>query len=278
MAEMTTVIALIQTEAAQLHAFLAGLEATAWARPSACAAWSIGDVLAHLTQGADTWSASLTRAMAGDAGPPPGEQPLRLGERGSEATAQRAIAFRQERSPEALLQAYVASYTQLQQVLEQLTATHWQLPCYHRRGTMLVSDYVGVRLQELLVHGWDMRSAIDAAARPTAPPAAVLLRMTQRWLSNTFRATPALTAPVRYRFDLTAPEALQQDVLVSQDGVHISPATAAAADVTFRCAAGEYLLLVYGRLGLEQAIAAGQIAFTGARQQAFLFPVLFQGL
>lgn len=280
--EMSNVIPLIQTEAAQLHTDLARLDAAGWLRPSACAAWTVGDVLAHLTQGAHTWSASLRRAMAGDAGAPPGEQPgeqpLRSGERGSEATAQRAMTFRQSMTPAALLQAYAESYTQLQQVLECVTTAHWHQPCYHRRGTMLVCDYVGVRLQELLVHGWDMRSAFDATARPSVPPAAVLLRLAQRWLSHTFRATPALTTPVRYRFDITAPMPLQQDVLTSQDGVQISPATDVPADVTLRCLAGDYLLLVYGRLALEPAISAGRFTITGSRQQALLFPALFQGL
>ena len=278
MTEMTEVIPLIHAEASHLHAYLAGLDSTGWAAPSACSAWAVGDVVAHLTQGARTWSASLTLAIAGDAGPPPGEQPLRPGERGSEATAQRAITFRQSMAPDALLQAYAESYAQLQQVLESLTAAHWPLPCYHRRGAMVLGDYVGLRLQELIVHGWDMRSAGDAAARPSVPPAAVLLRMSQRWLSNTFRALPELAAPVRYRFDITAPVPLHQDVLVRQDGVNITPATADAADATLRCTAGDYLLLVYGRLALEQAVDAVRIIITGNRQQALLFPVLFQGL
>jgi uncharacterized protein (TIGR03083 family) len=92
----TDIIALISTEAAQLRDFMAGLNPADWARSSACAGWTVGDVFAHVTQGARTWSASLTRAMAGDANPPAGEQTLRPGERGSEATAQRAIAFHQE--------------------------------------------------------------------------------------------------------------------------------------------------------------------------------------
>src|SRR5437870_11308432 len=81
-------IALISAEASDLRDFLASLDTEAWSRPSACAGWTIGDVLAHLTQGASTWSATITRAIAGDANPPPGEQTLRPGERGSEATAQ----------------------------------------------------------------------------------------------------------------------------------------------------------------------------------------------
>ena len=93
---MTEVIELISAEASQLRAFLANLGPEAWASPSACAGWVVGDVVAHLTQGARTWSEAITRAIAGDFNPPPGQPPLRPGERGSEATAQRAIDFHQD--------------------------------------------------------------------------------------------------------------------------------------------------------------------------------------
>src|SRR5262245_54622490 len=102
----TEVVGLIRTEATQLQNFMASLDHTAWSRPSACTGWTVGDVFAHVTQGARNWSATITRAMAGDANPPPGEQMLRPGERGSEVTAQRAITFRQEQGEAGLLQAF----------------------------------------------------------------------------------------------------------------------------------------------------------------------------
>ncbi len=101
---MTEVIALISAEASQLQDFLAGLRPEEWSRSSACAGWTVGDVVAHLTQGARTWSEAITRARAGDFNPPPGQPPLRPGERGSAATAQRAIDFRQGIGEAALLQ------------------------------------------------------------------------------------------------------------------------------------------------------------------------------
>src|SRR6266446_4903922 len=93
---MTEVIELISAEASQLQGFLAGLGTAEWSMPSACAGWTVGDVVAHLTQGARTWGEGIARARAGDSNPPQGQPPLRPGERGSAATAQRAIDFRQE--------------------------------------------------------------------------------------------------------------------------------------------------------------------------------------
>lgn len=275
---MTEGIACIKAEAAYLQDFLASLRPEDWARPSAYAEWTVGDVVAHITQGARTWAASLRRAMAGDANPPAGEQTLRLGERGSEATAQRAIAFRQEIGEEALLQAFVEAHEHFHQVAQTLRAEDWDKPCYHRRGVMSVRDYMGVRLQELTLHGWDARTAFDPAATLSEPPLPLLLGLTQRWLSNTFRPVPALTAPVRYRFDITAPVPVYQDVVVSPDGFRLEPATDSKADVTFRCTTGDYILLIYGRLPLEQAMSTGRLAIAGDRAQARLFPTLFQGV
>lgn len=276
--EMTEMIALISSEASQLRDFLAGLDSEAWSRPSACAGWTVGDVCAHLTQGARTWSGTITRAIAGDANPPAGEQMLRPGERGSEVTAQRAIALRQEMGTAALPQAFAEGYERLHQVLLGLQAEDWDKPCYHRRGIMPMHDYVGLRLQELTIHGWDMRTAFDSAATVSERPLSVVVGLAQRWLSNTFRPEPRLTAPVCYRFDVSGPTRVRQDVLVSPDGVRLEPVTDRDADVTFRCATGDYILLVYGRLPLERAVDTGRLEIVGHRAQASLFSTLFQGV
>jgi uncharacterized protein (TIGR03083 family) len=273
---MTEVIELISAEASQLRDFLANLGTEAWASPSACAGWVVGDVVAHLTQGARTWSEAITRAIAGDFNPPPGQPPLRPGERGSEATAQRAIDFYQSLGKDALLNAFAEGYQHLHQVLRGLQSADWDKPCFHRRGVLPTRDYVGLRLQELTIHGWDMRSAFDAAATLSERPLPALLGLAQRWLSNTFR--PSLSAPLRYRFDVSGPAPVQQDVLVSQDRFQIEPVTASRADVTFRCHTGDYLLFVYGRLPLDWAVDTGRLVLEGNREQAALFNTLFQGV
>jgi uncharacterized protein (TIGR03083 family) len=275
---MTEVIELISAEASQLQDFLAGLGAEGWSRPSACAEWTAGDVVAHLTQGARTWSEAITRAIAGDFNPPPGQPPLRPGERGSAATAQRAIDFHQSMGEAALLQAFVSDYQRLHQVLLDLQSEDWYKPCFHRRGVLPIRDYVGLRLQELVIHGWDIRTAFDDAAALSERPLPVLVGLAQRWLSNTFHPASRLTAPVRYRFDVSSPVPIRQDVLVSQDSFHLVPVADIGADVTFRCNTGDYILLVYGRLSLDRAMDTGRLEIEGNREQAFLFNTLFQGV
>jgi uncharacterized protein (TIGR03083 family) len=276
--EMTEVIGLTNTEASQLRDFMAGLDQEEWAKPSACTGWTVGDVFAHLTQGAHTWSDSIARAVAGDANPPPGQQPLRPGDRGSEVTAQRAIAYRQDAGEEGLLQAFADGYHRLHQVLLGLKPQDWDKRCFHRRGIMPVHDYVGIRLQELTVHGWDIRSAFDSSAELSQDPLPVLVGLVPRWLSNTFSREPRLSSPVRYRFGVSGPVPVEQDVLVSQYSFQIEPVTGTRADVTFRCNTGNYILLIYGRLDLDCALDTGRLEVEGDRELASLFNTRFRGV
>src|SRR6266851_4919786 len=48
-----------------------------------------------------------------------------------------------------------------------------------------------------------------------------LLPSVQRWLTSSFRPVPELTAPRRYRFDTSGAFTVQQDVVVSQDGMRL---------------------------------------------------------
>lgn len=274
---MTEVIAVIKDEAAHLHDFCTALPPAAWGTPSACAGWTVGDVFAHLAQGAQTWSASLRRALAGDAQPPAGEQTLRPGERGSEATAQRAIVLRQEQGTSGLLQAFTEGHARFDEVLRTAQDADWNRPCYHRRGNMSVRNYVTLRLQELAVHGWDIRSAFDNTATLSVPTLPWLVPSVQRWLTHAFRPVPELTGSVRYRFETSEPLALQQDMVVGQDGLRLETGATSPADVTFRCATGDAFLLIYGRLALERARQAGWVEIQGEPAQATLFPKLFQG-
>ena len=59
---MPEMIDVLSFEASQLWDFMARLGYDGWSRLSACTGWTIGDVLAHLTQGASAWCATITRA------------------------------------------------------------------------------------------------------------------------------------------------------------------------------------------------------------------------
>ena len=276
--EMTRVVRLIAAEASNLGGFLAGLDREGWSRDSACEGWVVGDVVAHLTQGAYNWAAGISRAVEGDSNPPSGQQALRPGERGSEATAQQAIDYRQRTGEEESLRSFNDGYQQLNRLLLALQVEDWDKPCFHRRGIMPVRDYVATRLQELAIHGWDIRSGFDESAAVSEEPMPVLVGRVSRWLTNTFTPDPGLRTPIRFRFDVSGPATVQQDVLVNQGSFQLQPITNVPADVTFRCTTSNYLLLIYGRLDHERAAKVGTLKIDGKPDLAALFGSLFQGV
>jgi uncharacterized protein (TIGR03083 family) len=276
--ESSHLIQLVESEATNLHQFLAKLSQEEWLQPSACAGWTVGDVAAHLTQSAYTWSEGITRAQAGDAGPPPGQQALRRGERGSEVTAQRAIELRQANEKDELLKDFSNGYARLGQVMGGLQPEDWNKACFHRRGVLPVREYVGLRIQELTIHGWDMRWAFNESAEPSEQPLSVLVGMVPRWLTNTFSREVAPSTLIRYRFDVSGPVSVHQDVLVGGEEFSIEPVNSKVADVTFRCSTGNYLLLVYGRLDLNKGVPVGRLDVSGNLEQAARFNALFRGV
>ena len=274
--QMNGVIGLVGSEAARLGNFLSGMSEQGWSRQSACDGWVIGDVVAHLSGGAGTWANSVTRAVAGDASPPEGQVFLAAGERGSETTAQAARAAHQ-RVGLGLLEDFTTGYQRLDQVLSRLSAEDWGKPCFHRRGPMAVRDYVAIRVQELAVHGWDIRSGLDQAAELWEEPLPLLVQMVPRWLRNAFRPGLDLPNPVRYRFDISGPVPVHEDVLVNGDGFQTEAASVDQADVTFQGNTGNYILLIYGRLDVGQAINTGRLSIEGDRDRSLDFTAWFQG-
>ena len=98
-----------------------------------------------------------------------------------------------------------------------------------------------------------------------------------RWVSNAFRPGLDLPTPMRYRFDVQKPVPVQEDFLVKGDSFQADPVGSEPADVTFHCNTGTYILLIYGRLAVEGAIAAGRLTVDGSREQAANFTAWFQG-
>ena len=275
-AEMKGMIDLVNFESQRLGEFLSGLDEQAWSLDSACEGWTVGDVVGHLSAGAESWANNITRAIAGDANPPPGQEYLASGVRGSDIINQSAIAARQQMGPN-LLDGYTTGHSRLSQALSSLGPEDWDKPCFHRRGQMPMQDYVSLRVQELAVHGWDIRSSRDKAAELWEDSLPVLLGKVPRWLRTAFLPGLALPTPTRFRFDVSEPMPVHEDVLVLGDGYQVEASGESQPDVTFHCNTGNYILLIFGRLDLEEASDTGRLVIEGARERAADLTAWFQG-
>ena len=274
--QMSELIELVNSEASRLRGFLSQLDQPSWGRDSACEGWKVGDVVGHLASGGATWANSITRAVDGDAGPPAGGAFLQPGERGSSTIAQAAIAINQEMGTK-LLDTFSEGYSRLRQVMGGLTAEDWDKPCFHRRGPMPMRDYVSLRVQELAVHSWDIRSSPDKRAELWEESLPVLVGKVPRWLRTAFLPNLELPTPMRFRFDVSGPVPVHEDVLVTGDGFQAETSGENPPDVTFHCNTGNYILLIFGRLDLEGASDTGRLVIEGAKERAAHFTAWFQG-
>ena len=274
--QMTTLIDLVNAEAGRLTDFLSGMKSESWSRDSACQGWKVGDVVAHLSIAAGTWAASLTRAAAGDSEPPQGQSFLGAGVRGYDIIADAATAHFQEKGQQ-LLSEFTQGYDHLEQVMSSLRPEGWEKPCFHRRGKMPVHQFVALRVQELAVHGWDIRAGLDTSAVISEEALPQLVTMVPRWLRNAFRPGLDLPTPARFRFDVTGAERVSQDVVVKGQEFEIQAAGSGQADATFRCDTGSYILLIYGRIGVDQGVSSGRLSIDGPKERAAEFTTWFQG-
>jgi hypothetical protein len=122
-------------------------------------------------------------------------------------------------------------------------------------------------MQELAIHGWDIRSRLAPAAPLSSESLPVLMARIPARLrgsgSANFRLDARLPTPVRYRFELTGAVPSTHDLIVEHSTVRMEPAGAAPSHVTFRCETERFVLLMYRRLTLEPMMAAGQLVVEG---------------
>ena len=96
----------------------------------------------------------------------------------------------------------------------------WEKPSFHRRGIIPVHENVTRRVQEIAIHGWDIRSAFDPAAEISEAGAQEIATVAHRWLGVCF-VPLAGGAHARFRFEVSGPNAFSEDVVLEGDTFRI---------------------------------------------------------
>jgi len=274
----------LQSESERIKQYLHALPREAMSQPSACTQWQVQDVIAHLIGVAETYASSLSRGLQGDTSALPGRLPAgqATAALSAEGIAQRSIEARQTLG-DRLLPTFDAANDHLNTLLAGLEPEQRDVPCYHPGGIVKARNFIELRLKELALHEWDIRAGLepDAHLSPASLPA-ILTTISESIASGSLRwafwSGPHLPTPVRYRFAVTGPGPGKSDVVVDGKTVRMEDAASTMATITFRCDPETYVLLVYGRLDLEAALAAGRLAIDGDRHQAMAFAQWFRGI
>ncbi len=287
MSEIDERVQTAKVVAANVLEFLGGLSLEQISLPSACDAWQVRDVASHLIGGAERQLESMRRGRAGESGPPEGFQPVNS-ETASSTNAGRDIQ-RREQLGDGLVAAFDAAYAGLAEELDGFAASgSWDTLCWHmRRGAMPASDYVDLRIQELVIHDWDMRTAVEDGPSLDQRGIPALMDASPKWLGMSFRPGPKLDAPVTFRFD-TGGKSLT--VTVEGDGFEFQEAAvvsraalpgvggAARADLVVSCDPSDYLLYIYGRLTGRQGLDSGKLTGQGDTSLLPRFEAWFKGV
>jgi uncharacterized protein (TIGR03083 family) len=274
-------VQLVIAESERLTQYLTALPPEAWRKPSACDRWEVRDVVAHLAGQAENYAAWITRSLQGDASTPAGLPAAGSATAASfaEAAAQRVIA-RREQWGDQLLSTFITTNAQLNDRLTSLGPQDWEKPhFFNSLGIAPLRLRPALRLGELALHGWDIRSRLEPDVHLPAESLPVVLGLVcgpfTRWL---FRPGPRLPVPIRYRFALTGAGARDTDIVVAGDTASIEPAGAAAATVTCRCDTETFVLIMTGRLRLSDALAQGRLVAEGEAERVDAFAQWFGGM
>ena len=149
--------------------------------------------------------------------------------------------------------------------------------CYHPGTLIPVCRFVDPRLMELYVHGWDMRSRLDPPAHLPSESWPVLLDLLPQFLGYMVVPASQEAEGRRYRFAVTERIADARDLVVAGGTLRLEAAHPTPAQVTVACDTETFLLLMWGRLAWETAIADGRVSLEGDHSLAADFGRWYRG-
>ena len=257
-------IDLLEHEAVQLLDFLQGLPSEAWQTASACEAWTIADVVGHLTS--VDLSNRLVRGLGGDHSPPEGSPAPEQHDEDAFAQSiyQRGIDA-SHRLVDGLFDDFTQRINETVVLFRQMQAYQWDNLVYWPPGPISLRTLLTQRIAELTMHGWDIRSRLEYDYHLSDGSVTALLDTVDRAARRAFRPDPSLEErPLSYRFQIDRPQERVIDLVLSDAVAQIIEG---AADnppeeqprVTFECDGETCVLILYGRLTPANAIAARRL-------------------
>lgn len=269
-------VSVLKDEAQRFISYLQTLSSQDWSHPSACQGWTVADVLGHLA-GQD-FSPRILRGLQGDISAPEGSSAISVHDEDQFAQNifQRAIGTK-ERLGYQLLSTFSQRVDETVQVFGGIAVDQWETLCYWPPGPEPVRTMLDMRISELVMHAWDIRSQLDPNYHLSDVSVLVLMDTVNRAVRRAFRPEPSWVGPIRYRFQITAPLPAQLDIVLTKDGGMVGAGAAEVADAVFECDGETYVLLMYGRLKLETASDLGRLSVVGDAELVERFASRFKG-
>jgi uncharacterized protein (TIGR03083 family) len=265
-------------ESERQRTYVNTLPPEAFDHPTACSRWVVRDLLAHLVMATGFQTSMMRRGLQGDPSPPEG-LPVAGALRAPAVTdlVHHLTIATQQQVGDQLFPAFHAAYEEIDQFLARLDVADGEKLCYHPGALVPVSGFVDLRLMELYVHGWDLRSRLEPPAHLPPESWPVLFDLLPHFLGYMVVPAAQEAAERRYRFALTERGATACDLVVAGGTLRLEAAGLTPAQVTVACDPETFLLLMWGRLAWETAVADGHISIAGDHRLAADFGRWYRG-
>jgi uncharacterized protein (TIGR03083 family) len=258
---------LVREQVDSLTRTLRGLDDSGWNAQSACTEWTVKEVASHLTESADRFM-MIVQARLADEPAPEFTVQLRNERRAVvKAGSGAEIADQLDKRIDTLLSTVEGATD------EQLART---VPV--GAGEIPLAVLPLTRLREVTLHSWDIRWAHDKKAmlNPTAVP--LLLEDTIETGARLAKKDALAGRDATYRLDFDGEHGGPVTVELRDGAAQIRRGAPERADVTMRLPPEAFIRLIWGRLDMEQALAAGTVKVDGDRSAALGLNPVFRGL
>jgi uncharacterized protein (TIGR03083 family) len=231
--------------AVKIAEYLQELPYGEWSAPSACAAWSVAELVAHLVLVEALLGGSVNRGLRGDNGLPPQANGSLAGWRDYRAGEIRRLGGL---PPSDLLTLYRSGLEAIRPALARLAAGEdhpgggW-----HPWGVQSLPWFAGQWLVEVSLHDWDLRVGRDPAAEVRADSFAGLGPELRARMARCFQPDLAQGARGTVRIALDGPPAYAWLARVEASGLTPLDDGAAEPDATIATDTGRYALVQTGR-------------------------------
>ena len=269
-------VKILEAEVEAVKKYLASLSPEDLQKPSACVDWSVADVIGHLA-GQD-FASRVNRGLQGDHSPPEGAPAVadHDEDRFARNISDRARTTREQHG-EQLVEVLNQRLDETVAVFNGVDPKDWDTLCYWPPGPEPVRTLLDMRIAELTMHVWDIRSVLDDDYHLSVDSVRVLVDTVDRAARRAFRPDPSLARALIHRFVVDDPVDASRDIVLAADGAQVGPAGVQEPDVTFQCNGETYVLVMYGRLKVVEALADGRLTFDGDPALAVGFGRRFVG-
>tara|TARA_B100000029_G_scaffold118584_1_gene111708 strand:+ start:2209 stop:3042 length:834 start_codon:yes stop_codon:yes gene_type:complete len=270
-------IQLIKSIAEDIEALFSIKSISDFNMPSPCSLWQVADVVAHLIGGAQRHMESLKRSSLGNVGPPQGYVVPTLDQLSlNNANRDKEIRSNVGSNIEC---RFKECYSCLNDVLIAVGKDDWDMPCWHARsGTITALQYLDLRVQEMVIHQWDINRSFSEDFHLEKERAAMLLSIIPDWLSATFRPGIHLSEPITYVFHLDGLDTPITTINCYGDAFEINHDSPDTPDCDVYCDLGSYVLFIYGRIATNTSLFAEKMKVIGDVNLMNRFEEWFKGL